>query len=117
MHKYALGLDFGTESLRVVLMDLDTGEQFTTKSRYRWGVMDEYLKDKVQLPEDWALQDAEDYLQAMGEAIPQVLKLADITSDSVVSIGIAFTAIYIRTACICEAVETSWCKGRDSYHQ
>ena len=98
MHKYALGLDFGTESLRVVLMDLDTGEQFTTKSRYRWGVMDEYLKDKVQLPEDWALQDAEDYLQAMGEAIPQVLKFADITSDSVVSIGIAFTACTVVPA-------------------
>ena len=45
--KFSLGLDFGTESVRAVLVRVADGEIVATSvSRYADGVIDDYLPDE-----------------------------------------------------------------------
>ncbi len=96
MTRYAIGVDFGTESGRVVLVDVADGRQVATAvSAYSHGVIDERLPlpDRdVPLPPDWALQDPEDYLRVFREAVPAVLEQAGARAPDIVGIGIDFTA-------------------------
>lgn len=96
MTGYAIGVDFGTESGRVVLVDVADGRQVATAvSVYTHGVIDQRLPlpDRdVRLPPDWALQDPEDYLRVFKEAIPAVLAQASVGPRDVVGVGIDFTA-------------------------
>jgi len=91
--KYAIGLDFGTQSCRALLVDVATGEEIATDAmEYPHGVMDEYLPDKTtKLEQDWALQHPKDYLDVMSSTIKNVLKKSGISSDNVIGIGIDFT--------------------------
>ena len=61
MTRYAIGVDFGTESGRAVLVDVADGRQVATAvHRYANGVIDHRLPlpDRdVRLQPDWALQD------------------------------------------------------------
>ena len=63
---YAIGIDFGTESGRAVLVDVgDRRELATAVHEYANGVIDRALPapdDDVRLEPDWALQDPADYL-------------------------------------------------------
>jgi L-ribulokinase len=65
MAKYAIGVDFGTESGRAVLVDVADGREVATAVyQYSHGVIDERLPDSgIRLEPDWALQDPEDYLR------------------------------------------------------
>lgn len=96
MTRYAIGVDFGTESGRAVLVDVADGRQVATAvSAYSHGVIDQRLPlaDRdVPLPPDWALQDPEDYLRVFKEAVPAVLADAGVDPGEVVGIGIDFTA-------------------------
>lgn len=66
-----LGVDFGTESGRCLLVDLDDGSELAdTEVRYPSGVIDEELpgtsgRPGTPLPPDWALQDPRDYLHVL----------------------------------------------------
>ena len=93
-HKYAVGVDFGTESGRAVLVDLVDGREVATAVyRYANGVMDELLPDGVtKLPPDWALQDPADYLRTFETTIPAVLQQSGVDPADVIGIGIDFTA-------------------------
>jgi len=97
MSKYALGLDFGTESLRVVLVDVATGETVATAVHpYHHGVIDETLPgSKELLPPDWALQDPADWLAAMEVNIPAVLSESGVAPESIVGLGADFTSCTI----------------------
>ena len=96
MTRYAIGVDFGTEAGRAVLVDVADGSQVATAvHRYRNGVIDERLPiagPDVVLQPDWALQDPEDYLRVLQEAVPAVLRSAGVDPAEVVGIGIDFTA-------------------------
>ena len=94
MARYALGLDFGTESGRALLVDVATGEEVASVVvPYAHGVIDEALPDsEVTLPPDWALQDANDYWTVLETAIPQALRQAGASPEEVVGIGVDFTA-------------------------
>jgi L-ribulokinase len=94
--RYAVGIDFGTESGRAVLVALEDGRELgTTVYRYRNGVLDERLPapyDHVELGVDWALQDPEDYLRTFRETVPALLAETHVDPADVVGIGIDFTS-------------------------
>jgi L-ribulokinase len=94
MSKYAIGVDFGTESGRAVLVDVSNGEELATAVHtYASGVIDERLPEGgVRLEPDWALQDPNDYLEVFRRAIPAVLKESGVDPADVVGLGIDFTA-------------------------
>jgi L-ribulokinase len=94
MSKYSIGVDFGTESGRAVLVDISNGfEVSTAVYPYSHGVIDEQLPDGgTRLEPDWALQDPQDYIRTFQTAIPQVLKDSGVDPADVVGVGIDFTA-------------------------
>jgi L-ribulokinase len=96
MSRYAVGVDFGTESGRAVLVDIADGRELATAVYpYAHGAIDEHLPaplDHVVLEPDWALQDPEDYLRTLEHTIPAVLAEAGVDPGDVIGIGIDFTA-------------------------
>jgi L-ribulokinase len=94
--KYAIGVDFGTESGRAVLVDVSNGKELATAIyRYSHGVIDEALPvdgKPIRLEPDWALQDPEDYVRTFKRTIPAVLRQSGVDPSEVVGIGIDFTA-------------------------
>lgn len=92
--KYAIGVDYGTESGRAVLVSLKNGEEIADHvTAYRHGVIDEKLPESgIELGYEWALQHPQDYIEVLGNSIPAVLKKSGIDRDDVIGIGIDFTA-------------------------
>jgi len=92
--KYSIGVDFGTESGRAVLVEVETGREVATAVfPYINGVIDEVLPESnVPLEPDWALQDPEDYIRVFQNAIPRVLAQAEVQASDVIGVGIDFTA-------------------------
>jgi L-ribulokinase len=93
---YAIGLDFGTESGRAVLVDLSNGAELATAiHEYANGVIDRRLpapNDDVVLEPDWALQDPDDYIATIQSTVPRLLADTGIDPAEVVGLGIDFTA-------------------------
>jgi len=94
--RYVIGVDFGTESGRAVLVDVADGRELGVDVyKYRNGVIDERLPDPdgdVTLGPDWALQDPNDYIETFKRAVPGVVAGAGIDPAAVIGIGIDFTA-------------------------
>lgn len=92
--KYSLGIDYGTQSGRALLVEVDTGiEVATAVIPYADGVIDEVLPNtNIKLEYDWALQNPEDYLHVLRQAVPRVLHDAQVDSEDVIGLGIDFTA-------------------------
>mgnify|MGYP002514277329 CR=1 FL=1 len=66
MTKYAIGLDFGTLSVRAILVDIQTGEEKATSVyEYPHSVMETNLPTGEKLPINWALQHPQDYLDVL----------------------------------------------------
>ncbi|GIP35197.1 ribulokinase [Paenibacillus sp. J2TS4] len=94
MSKYVIGIDYGTESGRVLLADVSRGKEAAVHIvRYPHGVITSVLPDTgVKLKRDWALQHPGDYLLVLKEGIPAVLQASGVNSDDVIGIGIDFTS-------------------------
>jgi len=93
MHRYSIGVDFGTLSGRAVLVDTTTGEEVAVAvHEYAHGVMDDTLPDGTPLGVDWALQHPRDYLDVFRITIPEVMRQASGTPDQIAGVGIDFTA-------------------------
>jgi L-ribulokinase len=94
--KYAIGVDFGTESGRAVLVDVTSGKELAAAIyKYSHGVIDEVLPVEgkpVRLEPDWALQDPEDYVRTFQRTIPAVMRQSGVDPADVIGIGIDFTA-------------------------
>jgi L-ribulokinase len=85
---YIVGLDFGSESARGVLIDTATGAQVGSHIHaYRSGIMTRILRDGTPLPPNFALQDADDYVEAAFEILSRLGR-----GRLVEGIGIGFTA-------------------------
>ena len=95
MSRYALGLDFGTESVRAIVVDCDTGaEAAEAVCPFRHGVVSVSLPGSTEpLPPDFALQHAQDYVDSMRDVIRRVLE--KVPADAIAGIGIDFTACTI----------------------
>lgn len=92
--KYSIGVDYGTQSGRALLVDVNTGEELAVSVfNYPHGVMDEILSEgKIKLKPDWALQHPQDYLDVLANTIPSILKEAGVSAEDVIGVGIDFTA-------------------------
>jgi L-ribulokinase len=91
---YAIGIDFGTESGRALLLDLETGrEAAVSEVAYPSGVIDRTLPGTgEELPADWALQDPDDWVTVVETAVPAVLSAGGVSKEKVVGLGVDFTS-------------------------
>lgn len=91
---YTIGIDFGTESGRAVLVDVRNGREVATAVHsYSNGVIDQRLPGSSRpLPPDWALQDPMDYIEVFKHTIPAVLQQSGVKPEEVVGVAIDFTA-------------------------
>ena len=94
---YAIGIDFGTESGRALLVDVADGREIATAVHpYASGVIDQHLPGSAKpLPADWALQDPDDYIAVLKNTIPAVLQQSGVDPAAVIGIGIDFTSCTI----------------------
>ncbi|HXJ92906.1 MAG TPA: ribulokinase [Terriglobia bacterium] len=92
--KFAIGIDYGTESGRVVVVRTRDGEIVgQSVVPYPDGVIDERLPGGGPFLEpDWALQNPRDYLVVVEKAVPRALKDAGVRAEQVIGIGTDFTA-------------------------
>ncbi|TVY07919.1 ribulokinase [Paenibacillus cremeus] len=92
--RFAIGIDYGTQSGRAVLVDLSNGHEAAVHvTPYRHGVLDETLPStgsKLEL--DWALQHPNDYLEVLRTSVPAVMQASGVAPSQVIGIGIDFTA-------------------------
>jgi L-ribulokinase len=89
---YAIGVDFGTESARSLLLELESGAELAVEVvRYPHGVIDRTLPETGErLPADWALQDPDDWVHALQAGVSTVVR--EIPADHVAGIGVDFTS-------------------------
>jgi L-ribulokinase len=94
--KCALGIDFGTESARALLVDCADGRELgVSVAPYDNGVIDARLPapdEDVELEPDWALQDPDDYLRSIQLVVPRLLAETGVRPEEVVGVGIDFTS-------------------------
>lgn len=92
--KLALGIDFGSLSARALLVDLKTGQEAATAvCLYQHGCMEDVLPSSGEkLKPGWALQDPQDYLDALSKLVPTVLKSSGASPEDIIGVGIDFTA-------------------------
>ncbi|MCT2195795.1 MULTISPECIES: ribulokinase [Paenibacillus] len=92
--KYTIGIDYGTQSGRAVLVDLSDGREVADHvTPYPHHVIDERLPGSgIKLEHDWALQHPGDYLEVLRRSVPAVLQESGIDPADVIGIGIDFTA-------------------------
>ena len=91
--KYCIGVDYGTQSGRAVLVEVDTGNVVAQSLKmYTHGVMDEELPDGTKLPPDWAIQHPADYIEVLEITIPKILEESKVNPSDVIGLAIDFTA-------------------------
>jgi len=91
--KFAVGIDYGTESGRAVVVRVRNGEELASSIvPYPDGVLDERLPGGPPLEPDWALQNPRDYLHVVEKGVPRALKIAGARPEDVIGIGTDFTA-------------------------
>ena len=93
--KFALGIDYGTESGRVVVIRVRNGEEIASAViPYPDGVIDEKLPGGPRLGPDWALQNPKDYLLVIEKGVPKTLKAAAVMGEARTG---SFTATVLTT--------------------
>lgn len=93
--QYVLGLDFGTLSVRAVVVRVSDGYVFGDAVReYATPIMDLTLTagDNRPLPAEFALQVPGDYRDAMRAAVPEAVKKSGIDPQKIIGIGIDSTS-------------------------
>lgn len=92
--KYVIGVDYGTLSGRAVVVSVADGRELASSVfEYPHAVMDTQLASTGQkLPPEWALQDANDYVEVLKNTIPAAVKAAGIDPGDVIGIATDFTA-------------------------
>ncbi len=91
---YAIGVDFGTESGRALVLDLETGRDLAVEVvPYPSAVIDRELPGSGErLGGDWALQDPADWMAVIEQGVPAALETAGIDAEQVIGLGIDVTS-------------------------
>ena len=92
--KYVIGVDYGTLSGRALIVRASDGHEMgSAVFEYPNAVMDRVLNSSgAALGPDWALQDAQDYVEVLKHAVPEALRISGINPADVVGIATDFTA-------------------------
>jgi L-ribulokinase len=106
--RYTVGFDFGTESVRVLVVDVRDGRiAGQATAPYEHGVLDDTLPSTgAKLPPDYALQHPEDWLRSAAEACRAALRQSGAAAADVVGVGVDFTSC---TMLPCRADGTPLC--------
>ena len=94
MARFSIGLDFGTESVRALVVDVRTGRiAAQALNAYAHGVIDDALPTTgTRLPPDYALQHPDDWGHSAWAAVQAAIREARATPDDVVGVGVDFTS-------------------------
>jgi L-ribulokinase len=89
-----IGVDFGTLSGRAVVVRVSDGAELgSAVQAYRHAVIERDLPASGErLPPQWALQEPEDYLDVLREAVPAAVGAAGVAPAQVIGIAADFTA-------------------------
>jgi len=92
--KYVIGVDYGTLSGRALIVRASDGHEMgSAVFEYPNAVMDRVLNASgAALAPDWALQDPEDYVDVLRNAVPEALRASGVSPADVVGIATDFTA-------------------------
>jgi L-ribulokinase len=92
--KFAIGIDFGTQSGRAVVVDLSDGTEVADHvTPYPHGVIDRTLPGSGKiLDHDWALQHPLDYIEVLTRSVPEAVRQSGVDPADIIGIGIDFTA-------------------------
>jgi L-ribulokinase len=114
-HRYSLGFDFGTESVRVVVVDIKDGRiAGQAVAEYAHGVIDQTLPTTGEkLPPEYALQHPQDWLDSLASACKAAMKSAKVGAEQVIGIGVDFTSC---TMLPCKADGTPLCMTAEFKH-
>lgn len=98
MSRCTIGIDFGTESARAVLVDVADGRLAATATyAYPNSVIDRALPGEEQrLPPDWALQHPGDWLEGLKVLLRAMAGAAP--PEDIIGIGVAFTSCTVMPA-------------------
>lgn len=99
MEKYVLGLDYGTLSVRALLVNLETAQETASAVfEYPHAVMTQTLPDGTVLPADFALEHPQDFLDGLAYVVPEAMRLSGIRAEQVVGIGVDITSATVVAA-------------------
>jgi len=92
--QYVVGVDFGTLSGRALVVRVSDGREMgSAVHSYAHGVMDHALAATgAPLPPDWALQDPQDYVDVLRDAVPKAISASGVAPEQVIGIATDFTA-------------------------
>src|SRR6185436_9489072 len=89
----SLGLDFGTESVRAVLIGCRGEERATGVAQYRHGqIVGKLPPSGRALPPVFALQHPTDWLDAAARAVRSALRKSGCPAADVIGVGVDFTS-------------------------
>jgi L-ribulokinase len=92
--RYVVGVDFGTLSGRALVVRVSDGREMgSAVHTYAHAVMDRTLAATgAPLPHDWALQDPQDYIDVLRDAVPKAISASGVAPGQVIGIATDFTA-------------------------
>lgn len=91
--KYVIGLDYGTLSARAVLVSVSGGEVIAESvCQYPHEILHAVPGAKEEVPPDYALQEIDDYVEAMYHIIHAVIEQSGCRGEDVIGIGIDATS-------------------------
>jgi len=92
--KYVIGVDYGTLFGRALIVRASDGHEMASAVfEYPNAVMDRTLNaNGAVLGPDWALQDPNDYVEVLQNAVPAALSISGIDPSDVIGIATDFTA-------------------------
>lgn len=95
----SLGLDYGTESVRAILVDAQGNQLGLGTDDYQHGQITSHLPttngalpEEIAIPTDYALQHPADWLDSASAAIAMALSQSQIDVQRIVGIGVDFTS-------------------------
>jgi len=95
----SIGLDFGTESVRALLVDLRGREHASAVVKYPHGqILDRLPDGGAKLPPDAAFQHPRDWLDSAVKAVRAAMRAAGATGEEVIGIGVDFTSCTMMPA-------------------